>query len=227
MPYCSACGQEIEPQWNACPNCGHGLPPEPPVRENTPTPTGENRPAPSGESQPRQEPASRSGTTRRRWLRIGGGLVTIALLGGGAWAWLSGPPADHISAGETAWSNRETVTTNGGEAIRGTVTLEVGEYTGYSFETYGSAGLIAGVGSLEGGPIDIWGIKADDLQAYQNGADVPFITEISQPGITGQTEMITPTATGEYYLIVDNTPTYGADPEGEVTAEVVLGAGRL
>jgi hypothetical protein len=38
MPYCSACGQEVEPQWNACPNCGHDLPEEPPVRQNTPDP---------------------------------------------------------------------------------------------------------------------------------------------------------------------------------------------
>jgi hypothetical protein len=38
MPYCSACGQEVEVEWNACPNCGHELPEEPPVRRNTPDP---------------------------------------------------------------------------------------------------------------------------------------------------------------------------------------------
>lgn len=219
MPYCSACGQEVEPQWNACPNCGHDLPEEPPVRQNTP--------APKNAPQSRQEPAGQQGTTRRRWLRIGGGLASLALLGGGAWAWLSSPPADHVNAGEGAWENRETISTNGGEALRGTVTLESGEYTGYSFETYGSAGLLAVVNSLDGGAIDIWGIKADDLERYQNGEDVPFLAEISQEGITGQTQLVTPTATGEYYLIIDNTPIYGTDPEGEVTADIALGAGRL
>jgi len=137
MPYCSACGQEVRPQWNACPNCGHDLPEEPPIRQNTPAPV---------QSESGDETAS--GTDSGSGWPLGRKVAVVAAVLGAIGAFLPWITVD-VAAGSASRAGVEggagqetlviaalgflTTAWRWGPWQRGTVTLVGALLTGYSY----------------------------------------------------------------------------------------------
>lgn len=213
MPHCPACGQEIEPADDRCSTCDE--------------PLGEEPPADSAESADADEPAA---TTRRGWLANAGivGAVLVAV-GVGALVRVNGSlgVSTHRNVGENAWSDVTRTTGTTGERFRGTVTLRPDEFTADPWEVTGDAGITVTVGAVESGQIDVWTVADADFEAYRNGDDVPFLTGLSESGITEPTELTAPAPPGTYWVIVDNSTVYGAEPDGEAVADVGIVAEQV
>jgi len=220
MPYCEECGQEHHTDAQFCPRCGEvvgGV-------GDSDGSAGEG--ASERSAAPAEHPeAAVEDTGRRSYLKMAGGAV--ALLVGGSYAAQMLRTPDHSAVGRDAWENQERTAVRNGSGIKGTVTLEPGEFTAYSFETWGNAGLIAAVNEVEQGVIDIWTVVEQDIGRYRGGEEVAFVADVSESGIAESTLLASPVSDGTYWLVVDNTPVYGSEPEETAVASVGLGAGAL
>ena len=195
MPYCQECGQEHHPDAEFCPRCGGAVT--------------------AGETE----------AARRSYMKYAvGGVVALSGLGGAA-VMLSGMDGQHQNAGEEAWADRDRFSTATSNGIRGQISLEEGQYTAYEWEVQ-SARLAIAVNTVDAGQLDVWTIADADIQRYQNAEDdVPFVESISKRGIDGETVVSGTLSAGTYWTVIDNTPKYGAEPNGTVTADVGIGVG--
>lgn len=214
MPRCPACGQEVEPTDDSCSNCGELLDEEPSVGEST---------APGGAD-------GTATTTRRGWLtNVGIVGAVLAAVGVGALVRVNGSlgVSTHRNIGENAWSDVEHLTGQTGEGLRGTVTLRPDEFTADSWEITGNEKLGITVQAVASGQVDVWTVADADFEAYRNGDDVPFLTDLSEAGVTGPAELTSPAAPGTYWVIVDNSAVYGSEPDGEAVADIEVVADQL
>jgi len=214
MPHCPACGQEVKPTEDSCSNCGELLDEELSVDEST---------APGGAD----ETAT---TTRRGWLTNFGIVgAVLAAVGVGALIRVNGSlgVSTHRNIGENAWTDVERLTGPTGEEFRGTVTLRPDEFTADSWEITGNEELTITVQAVTSGQVDVWTVADADFEAYRNGDDVAFVTDLSESGVTGPTELMSPAAPGMYWVIVDNSAVYGAEPDGEAVADVGIVADQV
>lgn len=154
-------------------------------------------------------------------------MLVVVGVGFATWAESGSDDSEHRAAGEAAWEERSVQTENNGELIEGRIQLDPGEYTAQGMYVYGNAGLGIAVRSISGGPIDVYTIRDQDIQAYRNGNDVPFVSNLSKEGVDEETAIIQAANTGDYWVSFDNTPVYGTEPEGSIEAEVAVAAGGL
>lgn len=207
MPHCPACGQEVEPADDSCSNCGAPLDEELPVGEST-------APGDADET---------AAATRRSWL-VNAGIVgtVLAAVGVGALVRVNGSlgVSTHRNVGENAWSDVERTTGPTGEGLRGTVTLRPDEFTADSWEVSGNAVITVTVQAIESGQVDVWTVADADFEAYRNGDDIPFLTDLSESGVAEPTELTSAATPGTYWVIIDNSAVYGAEPDGEAIADI-------
>jgi hypothetical protein len=205
MPHCPSCGQEVEPTDDSCTDCGESV--------------GEER-SDGAEPAEADEPAA---TTRRGWLTNAGIVgAVLAAVCVGALIRVNGNlgVSTHRNIGENAWSDTEGAAGAADERRRGTVTLRPDEFTADPWNVTSDAGITITVGAVESGQIDVWTVADADFEGYRNGDDIPFVTGLSESGVTEPTELTAPTPPGTYWVIVDNSAVYGAEPDGEAVADV-------
>jgi hypothetical protein len=147
-------------------------------------------------------------------------------IGGGTLYFLNSSNSSHTAAGEAAWRNRETESTQYGETVTGEVTLDSGEYVGLSFWNEGVATLSISVDRVTGGAVDVWVIQDTDIDAYRNAADeVEYWQPLSEQEVTTAVDLAEQVPTGTWWVILDNSDAFGSPADDSVTVEFGAGVG--
>jgi hypothetical protein len=226
MPYCESCGQEVEAEWNVCPNCGHDLSG---LDERTghggdasAGQDGDGEPTESISEQLTAKPEESTPLmTRRMALATGGGAAALLAVGFGALRFL--PTTRHDGVGEEAWSSRQVDDSGPGRFLTGSLTLAPGEFAAEPFTVAGGAALRATVQNVRNGPLDIYTVRDRDIEDYRDAGRVAFVQELSQSNIVGARSVSGIPAAGDYWMIIDNTAVYAAEPTGDLTVDVEMG----
>jgi len=210
--YCQQCGQELLATANFCDNCGSHINATPPPQQQPPTAT----PA---------EPASDDSGwgTGAKALAVIGGIVVTLILALVIYSFVLGlASAQHINAGEDAWSGERSASTTSVK-VSGTATLDEGEYIARSFNPDLGAYLRIDAATEYGGAVDIFVMDREKLDVYANRENHFYYSSLSETGV--RSEMLHGTlSSGDYAIVIDNTPVFGAQPDGTVTVDVTITA---
>jgi len=153
-------------------------------------------------------------------------LVAIGALGVGTAGCLGGDSGPDLKdAGRDAWRSRETEQTSRGDAVRGEIALETGQYTTAAFGATGPTQLGWRVSEVSGGPLDVFTIRGESLPDYSEGNDFRFFKGLSATDIGGRTERSGAVdLTGEVFVVFDN-PASETEPADTVEFATVVGSG--
>ncbi len=207
MPTCNNCGREVEPEWNVCPDCGHDL-----------SMTGSIGTAESSDTDP-------TGMTRRALAGSVAVAAAVGVAGLGASRLLG--DTDHRRADTDAWVKRSVDSTSAGRVVQGTLSVDPGTYVAEKFSVTGGARMGTRIVTVDGGPFDVYGIRASEFDRYREGDAVEFVSPLSQSRIERPRGMFGNPPSDEYYLVIDHTAVYDAEPTGTLRVEVEMGVGDI
>jgi len=141
----------------------------------------------------------------------------LGILAGVVFAGCSGTPQNHNRA-DSAWQVTETSDENG-DIAQGAVDLAEGQYASYEFSRDEAMGVTIDVTVDGPGQIDVWTIPQSNIDGFRSGDDdTRFNRNLSERGVRDETIAFSIQG-GEWAVILDNTPQWGAEPEGTVVVE--------
>lgn len=76
--------------------------------------------------------------------------------------------------------------------------------------------------SVAGGILDLWTVRQSDFEAYEAAEAVEQIERFSGSGLIGGATFTGQIEPGDYRFVVDNTPAFGAQPDGVATGSMRL-----
>jgi hypothetical protein len=126
---------------------------------------------------------------------------------------------------QPASSEAVTVTDTTEERYRRRVDLEFGIEDGTFASTVLSPAETETVEvnvSVTDGVLDVWTLPESDFGGYEQGEKVEPIEQLSQTAMIAGASLSGDIEPGEYRVVLDNTPAFGAEPDG-----VATGTGRL
>lgn len=186
----------------------------------------EDAEAETAEGDPPQEDERRGVLSRRTVLAgfLGGVVAILAALALNPEAVREYFEPSHENVGEDAWLTRDSEEAETEESIVGTVRLESGQYTAQQLwaESSGAA-LSWSVNALDEGAVDVWVLPDDQIDSYQDRGDPRFNADLSESGISAETERTGEVTDGDWWIVLDNSSVYGADADGAVEFDVEMG----
>ena len=102
------------------------------------------------------------------------------------------------------------------------MTLGAGEYAGRIIETFGQSIFAMRINTREGGPVDVYLMDESDFEMYSRGENISYHASLSEQSVRS-TEMQSPIGAGDFALVVDNTPAFGAEPDGRAVVDLEVG----
>jgi len=76
--------------------------------------------------------------------------------------------------------------------------------------------------SVTGGVLDVWTLPESEFGGYEEGERIEPTEQLSQTAVIAGASLSGDIEPGEYRVVLDNTPAFGAEPDG-----VATGTGRL
>ena len=70
------------------------------------------------------------------------------------------------------------------------------------------------------GLLDFWTVAEEDFEAYENGEEIRAKQELSASGVVGGATLVGDIEPGDYRIVLDNTPAFGAEPDGTAAGQV-------
>jgi hypothetical protein len=215
--YCRDCGARYDTRVVPCEQCG-GYEIDP--VGGSPGANGPEATAASADDHPEHVDTA-AGRTRRGWLkRVGVGAGTLALGSAGLFA-LGGRQPTHQAA-DDAWASVDEDRGRYRQQVTGTVTLPPGTYTSYSVSPSNQETTVEVHADVSEGVLDVWTISAAEFDAYESQDQYHFRNGLSDSGLTGSSSLVSQLPEQQYHIVFDNTVATGAEPDGEVTADVEL-----
>ena len=243
--YCQECGEQNLATAQYCQRCGNQLPgltgggQENPGQHHTtqgrqqqpqqtqqgqhPQRHGGAQRQPQHQQQPSEEDGVFGGmkSNRRQWILAG--IVGTVMIGGVGAAVLQLGNRQHELATEDAVIDEGRDVSGGTITLTGEMELPGGRYlyteltpqAGYTYD------IDFNISASQA--IDVYTMPVDQFSRYQDRDDnFSVLTDLSERDITDTTMTTTLRGEGEYRIVFDNTPVFGASPSGEATVEYTM-----
>jgi len=123
---------------------------------------------------------------------------------------------------EAARADATAITDTSEEPYRQRLALEfevpVGEYTFTELSPSETETLALEV-TVNRGVLDVFTFTSEEFTAYEEAEELRAIEELSTTGVIGGASLVGEIDPGDHRIVLDNTPTFGADPDGAVVGD--------
>jgi hypothetical protein len=153
---------------------------------------------------------------------IGGGVVSVGILGGGVYWLMNSDSYEFEQANRDVWSSTQTEESDLRHRFTGTLSLPKGKWTSYQLQPNFSATLEIDVDVSEG-RLDVLTMTPDEFDRFREEEDdARFYTDLSLSGIESATTITGDITDQAYEIVFLNSSAYGSSPDGGVDSDIVI-----